>query len=167
MMTKREVIRATLNGEKPPYVPWSFSFTLEAREKLERHFGTQDLETVLHNHLLGLGNDIGFFDDLGNDRVRDVFGVVWDRSVDKDIGITESHPLAEPTLANYEFPDASLFTLFSSGGEDCLDLPETSNYREVTPRALSLRWRGGVTSLTPFAIDWARYNDSALNRFLA
>ena len=69
--------------------------------------------------------------------------------------------------ATYEFPDASLYTLFSSGGENCLDLPETSNYREVTPRAVSLRWRGGVSSLTPFAIDWARYCDSALNRFLA
>ncbi len=59
-MTKREVIKATLDGEIPPYVPWSFSFTREAREKLVQHFGTQDLESALHNHILGLGNDIGF-----------------------------------------------------------------------------------------------------------
>ena len=104
-MTKREVIKATLNGEEPPYVPWSFSFTLEAREKLVAHFGTQDLEAVLHNHFLGLGNDIGFFEDIGNDRVRDGFGVVWDRSVDKDIGNVENPQLAEPTLDGYEFPD--------------------------------------------------------------
>ena len=36
-----------------------------------------------------LGSDIGFFTDLGNDRVQDVFGVVWDRSIDKDIGNVE------------------------------------------------------------------------------
>lgn len=69
--------------------------------------------------------------------------------------------------ATYEFPDASLYTLFSAGGENCLDLPETSNYREVTPRALTIRWKGGVSTITPFAIDWARYNDPARNRFFA
>ena len=104
-MTKRDVIRMVFDGEKPPYVPWSFSFTLEARNKLVRHYGTQDLDGCLHNHILGLGNAIGFFEDLGNDRMRDVFGVVWDRSVDKDIGNVERPLLAEPKLAGYAFPD--------------------------------------------------------------
>lgn len=104
-MTKRDVIRMVLDGEKPPYVPWSFSFTREARDKLVKHFTTEDLEPILNNHLLGLGNDIGFFEDLGNDRFRDVFGVVWDRSIDKDIGNVEAPQIAGPTLAGYEFPD--------------------------------------------------------------
>jgi len=104
-MTKRDVVRMVLNGKRPPYVPWSFSFTLEAKEKLIKHFRTQDLEPHLQNHLLRLGNDIGFFEDLGNDRVRDVFGVTWDRSVDKDIGNVEDPRLASPTLSGYTFPD--------------------------------------------------------------
>ncbi len=33
-MTKREVVRNVLEGKKPPYVPWSFSFTIEARDKI-------------------------------------------------------------------------------------------------------------------------------------
>ena len=105
MMTKREVIRAVLAGEKPPYVPWSCGFTKEAREKLKAHYGRVDLEDALQNHLLKLGSDIGFFDDVGEDRVQDVFGVVWDRSIDKDIGNAEGCVLPEPTLAHYSFPD--------------------------------------------------------------
>ncbi len=104
-MTKREVIRCVLDGKQPPYVPWNLGFTKEAREKLERHFGTADLEPALQNHLLGLGAEIGFFEDIGGDGVRDVFGVVWDRSVDKDIGIVKGCALPEPTLRGYEFPD--------------------------------------------------------------
>lgn len=104
-MTKREVIRQVLAGKPPPYVPWSFGFTVEAREKLVRHYGREDLEDILQNHILGLGNGIGFFDDIGNDCVRDVFGVVWDRSTDKDIGIVKGCILPEPTLAGYRFPD--------------------------------------------------------------
>jgi len=104
-MTKREIIRTVLEGKRPPYVPWSFAFTKEAREKLCEHFGKLYLEDVLDNHILGLGNAIGFFDDIGENCFQDVFGVVWDRSVDKDIGIVKGCVLAEPTLSGYEFPD--------------------------------------------------------------
>ncbi len=104
-MQKRDVIRMVLDHQEPPYVPWSLSFTQEANEKLVAHYGTTDLEPFLQNHFLGLGNGIGFFEDIGNDRMRDVFGVVWDRSVDKDIGIVEGCVLPEPTLKGYQFPD--------------------------------------------------------------
>jgi hypothetical protein len=67
----------------------------------------------------------------------------------------------------YDSPSATLFTLFSAGGATSLDLPETSNYREVTPMGLTIRWQGGVSRVSPFAIDWARYNDPLRNRFLA
>jgi uroporphyrinogen decarboxylase len=104
-LDKREVIRLTLDGKKPPYVPWSFSFTHEAEAKLQAHFGQEDLEPFLGNHILGLGDGIGFFTDIGQDCFRDIFGVVWDRSVDKDIGVVRGQVLTQPTLAGYTFPD--------------------------------------------------------------
>jgi uroporphyrinogen decarboxylase len=105
MLSKREVIRWVLDGRRPSYVPWSMGFTVEAKKKLELFFGCDDIEAPLENHLLKLGSDIGFFEDLGNHRVRDVFGVVWDRSVDRDIGNVEGCVLPEPTLGGYDFPD--------------------------------------------------------------
>ena len=104
-MTKREIIRMILEGKKPPYVPWSCGFTQEAKAKLQAHFGAIELEDALQNHLLKLGSDIGFFTDLGNDCFQDVFGVVWDRSIDKDIGTPKEVTLKEPTLKGYTFPD--------------------------------------------------------------
>ncbi len=111
-MTKRDVVRTVLEGRKPPYVPWAFGFTMEAREKLEQHFGTRDLEPFLGNHLLWLGNPCGAFTELGNNRVRDYFGVIWDRSEDKDIGIVEGLVLPEPSLAGYTFPASDGTALF-------------------------------------------------------
>jgi len=104
-MTRREVIRGVLEWRRPPYVPWACSFTLEAYQKLKDRIGADGVEEELQNHLLGLGSGIGFFEDIGNDCVRDVFGVVWDRSVDKDIGIVRGCVLNEPTLRGYRFPD--------------------------------------------------------------
>jgi uroporphyrinogen decarboxylase len=104
-MTRREVIRAVYEGRRPPYVPWQIGFTVPAHAKLVEHYGTEDLDPVLNNHCVGLGSGVGYFQELENDRVRDIFGVVWDRSVDKDIGVVEGCVLPEPELGGYRFPD--------------------------------------------------------------
>jgi hypothetical protein len=69
--------------------------------------------------------------------------------------------------AVYDANDARLFTLFSAGGATNADLPETSNYREVTPMGLVLRHRDGQTRVSPFVIDWARWQEPARNGMLA
>lgn len=104
-MTKREVIRTVLDGKRPPYVPWSFKFTVEPKEMLCKYYREDDLDVVLGNHILQLGSDIGFFEDLGNDQFQDVFKVIWDRSIDKDIGDAKGIVLPEPTLNGYTFPN--------------------------------------------------------------
>ncbi|MDR1190478.1 MAG: uroporphyrinogen decarboxylase family protein [Verrucomicrobiales bacterium] len=104
-LVPREIVKAAIACEPIPYVPWSFRFTKEAREKLERHFNTADLQPHVHNHLLELGSDIGFFEPAGRDLYRDVFGVLWDRSVDKDIGMVSGSAIPDPTLSGYYFPD--------------------------------------------------------------
>ncbi len=113
-MTEREVIKLVLDGEAPPYVPWSFSFTKEAEDKLRGRLEDFDPVRTCRNHLLGLGSDYGFFTDIGSGRVKDVFGVVWDRSVDRDIGVVENCVLPEPDLKRYEFPDPLAPVYFES-----------------------------------------------------
>jgi uroporphyrinogen decarboxylase len=106
MMSKRDVMRQVFAGKRPDYVPWHYQFTQEPWAMLVEHFGGEDAAaTAVDNHILELGSAIGFFEDIGNDRLRDVFGVVWDRSVDKDIGIVEGCVLSEPTLKGYAFPN--------------------------------------------------------------
>jgi uroporphyrinogen decarboxylase len=103
-LTKRDVVQMVLDGKKPPYVPWSFNFTVEPKEMLQKYYGVTDLDLVLGNHFLQLGADIGFFDQIGENLFQDVFKVVWDRSIDKDIGNISDCILAKPTLKGYQFP---------------------------------------------------------------
>ena len=97
-MTRREIIKLVLDGGKPPYVPWSFKFTKEPHAMLCEYFGTDDLDPVLGNHILQLGSDIGFFEEIAPDQWQDLFGVVWDRSVDKDIGVVANCALGNRRL---------------------------------------------------------------------
>jgi len=61
--------------------------------------------------------------------------------------------------------NALLITLFSAGGEDNDDLPTESSYRSVTPMAMTMTWNDGEVSITPWRIDWKRYNDPERNAF--
>ncbi len=65
----------------------------------------------------------------------------------------------------YDLDGTRLLNLFSAGGRTNKDLPESSNYREVVPMALSMKHKDGVTQMTPFVIDYERYNDPKYNAF--
>jgi hypothetical protein len=67
------------------------------------------------------------------------------------------------------YPDSPilLLNLFSAGGSDNDDLPETSSYRTVTPMAATISVEDGVATVVPWAIDYKRFNDPARNKFFA
>ena len=63
--------------------------------------------------------------------------------------------------------EASLITLFSAGGADNNDLPAESSYRTAVPMAATIRLENGTAQVTPWLIDYARFNDPRRNRFFA
>jgi hypothetical protein len=62
---------------------------------------------------------------------------------------------------------ATLISLFSAGGADNNDLPADSSYRTVTPMAATIRLEGGTAQVTPWLIDYKRFNDPKRNKFFA
>jgi hypothetical protein len=65
----------------------------------------------------------------------------------------------------YDDDNQLLITLFSAGGSDNGDLPADSSYRSVTPMALTVKWKDGNSEISPFRIDYRRYNSPEANRF--
>ena len=65
----------------------------------------------------------------------------------------------------YRDDDVRLLTVFSAGGIDNDDIPQDSNYRDVRPMALTIARTAGETKVTPWAIDYARYQSPELNAF--
>ena len=154
-MTKREVVKMVLDGKRPPYVPWSFKFTKEPCEMLRNYYGAADLDGPVGNHILNLGSDIGFFEDLGNDLFQDVFGVVWNRKVDKDIGDVQGIVLPEPTLENFRFPNP-LDPRFYAGIEpEIAAKPDLFRVFQIGFSLYERAWtlRGMTNLLTDFLIN--------------
>lgn len=105
-MTCQERVYAALRHEQPDLCPWSLGFTQGAREKMIAYTGDPRFEQKIGNHLCSFAptppdawveTRPGFW--------RDEFGVLWNRSVDKDIGNPEGLIFPEPRLGDYQFPD--------------------------------------------------------------
>jgi hypothetical protein len=60
-----------------------------------------------------------------------------------------------------------LLNLFSAGGEYNDDLPSNSSYRNVTPKALTIKYMDGKMEATPWVIDYESYNSPVYNRFFS
>ena len=155
-MTKRDVVIAALNGESVPYTPWDMDFTCEAREKLEQHFG-ENLSDELGNHFC-ISSICPSHKSIGNDLYQDFFGVIWDRSEDKDIGIVKEDLLEEANLDNYSFPSMDDVKKYQEVELKRLKSPENKEYFKVFNLGFSLferAWtlRGMENLLMDFIIN--------------
>jgi hypothetical protein len=65
----------------------------------------------------------------------------------------------------YDDANQLLITLFSAGGKDNKDIPSDSSYRSVTPMAMTVKYKDGKSQITPWPIDYARYNSPDTNKF--
>ena len=107
-MTDRERVLATLEHTQPDKTPYNISFTHKAAAKMAEFYGDDDFQAKLENCLTGLGTaPRDSRQEVAPDVWQDQFGVQWDRSVDKDIGVVCNQVLTPETLDEYEWPDAN------------------------------------------------------------
>jgi uroporphyrinogen decarboxylase len=105
-MTDRDRIIKSLTFQDTDIVPWHMGFTHPCKVRLQEYYGTEDLDPILGNHLAGTGADLpDGYREVRPGFWRDEFGVLWDRTVDEDIGNPCEFVLPEPTLAGYNWPD--------------------------------------------------------------
>lgn len=106
-MTKRDVVLDALGFRRPAYVPWAWGPTKDCAARLKKYLGKEDLTDWIDSHFAGFGREYGrFFPADRPGHVRDIYGVLWDRTVDKDIGTPVEWPIRRPEdLNSYRWPD--------------------------------------------------------------
>jgi uroporphyrinogen decarboxylase len=105
-MTERERVWASLRHEQPDRCPYQIGFTQNAHARMVEHFGDPHFAQRINNALYGVAADPGPLQgEVEPGFWRDEFGVVWNRTVDQDIGVVDNLLLPECTLDGYEFPD--------------------------------------------------------------
>ncbi len=109
-------------------------------------------------------------DDLQAQNARFPFGKLQFEAFMQKLGcsmMVRGHEKVDAGIKPMYSDQTSLITLFSAGGADNNDLPEDSSYRTVTPMAATIRLENGTATVTPWLIDYKRFNDPKRNRFFA
>jgi uroporphyrinogen decarboxylase len=104
-MTPRERVQQAIQFLQPDIVPYVIEFTHEAHRKLVEYTGNREITSKLGNHIAFLSTRrISAWTEVQPGHLRDEWGVVWNRTVDKDIGVVENHILPQPSLEGFKCP---------------------------------------------------------------
>jgi uroporphyrinogen decarboxylase len=105
-VTPRDRALAALAHCQPDATPFHVTFTEPARRAMADYYGNPDFEGTLGNCLDVIRTRLPYVEVPGRPGVlMDEFGVLWDRSVDTDIGTVCNTCITPETLGSYRFPD--------------------------------------------------------------
>jgi uroporphyrinogen decarboxylase len=124
-MNNRERVLAALEHRQPDKTPYHIGFTQVAHARMADYYGDPRFEEKLGNCLtITWCEPAGSWREVAPDVWEDQFGVRWNRSVDKDIGVVCNRVVAPDTLAALRLPDpddptryAHLPGLAAAGGD--------------------------------------------------
>lgn len=96
-------------------VPYHVTFSGEALSKMIVHTGDADYLSKIGNHMAMLSHrKTASWTEVKPGYLQDEWGVVWNRSVDKDIGVVANRVLPEASLANYQLPNPYIASLLDA-----------------------------------------------------
>jgi len=105
-MNNKERVLASLRHQQPDKTPYNISLTQKAHQKMAEYCGDPDFEKKLNNCFLIMGTaPRDAWRETAPDIWSDEFGVQWNRSVDKDIGVVCNCLVTPETVDDYCFPD--------------------------------------------------------------
>jgi len=104
-MTKRERVIAAITFQETDFIPYDIGLTQAAHEKMVEFYNDPNFGHNWGGHLVSAYYDGGTapMPDREN-YYKDDFGVIWNRTVDKDIGVVENLVIPEPDMSKYTLP---------------------------------------------------------------
>ncbi len=107
-MTNRERVLAALRHEQPDKTPFCVGFTQKARAAMAAYLDDPRFGEGIDNcFTVAQTAPADAWREIEPDLWEDQFGVRWDRSVDKDIGVVVNQLVASDTIDGFAFPDPS------------------------------------------------------------
>lgn len=168
-MNNRERVTAALRHQQPDRTPYDIRFTQVAHARMAKFYGDPEFDAKLDNCLTLLSTEpADGWREVGPDIWRDEFGVLWDRTVDKDIGTVCNQRITPETLAGYPFPDpddASRYAGYAAAVQDRGDRFLVANLGfSLYERAWTLV---GMQNLMMAMVTDKRFVHELLDRILA
>ena len=125
-MTRRERVRLALRHRQPDKTPYHVEFTKQMHERMVQYYGDPNFIDKMRNHftILRAEPHDGRV-EVRPDIWRDQYGVHWNRTVDKDIGVVMEYKVTPENLNEFRFPDPDEPSRFDAYSTLRRDYPDT------------------------------------------
>ena len=108
----KEDFKKAIRHQPVSPVPFSLKFSVEAKERYAG-FLKRSFDPVLDtgSYVIASHTNNGW-DEIKPGYFRDYFGVIWNKTVDKTLGVVDKPLITEPSLQHYKFPDPLSIPVF-------------------------------------------------------
>ncbi len=103
-VTPRDRVLAAFAHQQPDRCPHQIGFTQAAHAKMVEYYGDPGWAGKMGNHFAVTGPALKWTEPRPG-YAQDAFGVLWNRTVDQDIGVVDHPQLSAPSLGDYRLPD--------------------------------------------------------------
>jgi len=123
-MTRSEAFREALAHREVRPVPYCIKFTDEAMLNLTHALGRPvDPVEETGNYVVAAHTNHGW-EEVKKGYFRDFFGVIWNRTTDRTLGVVDKHPLPKPSLAGFSFPAPGDLQVYHRAQQNRLRYPD-------------------------------------------
>jgi len=166
-VTCKERVKKAIAHEQTDIVPYQIGFTIPVYKSMQEYYKDPGFEAGIGNHLAGVEAALKWT-EAKPDFLQDAFGVIWDKSVDKDIGVVSNAVIAsKKDLDSYRFPDTrgkDLYAHIPAAINSCKDFFILGNIGfSLFERAWTMR---GMENLLMDMVTDEGFVDALLDRIL-
>jgi uroporphyrinogen decarboxylase len=112
--SRKEAFKRALAGENVHPVPWSIKFTVEARERYSAFLGNSFDEVNDFGSYVIASHTNGGWSEVKPGYWRDYYGVVWNKTADRTLGVVAETLINTPSLSGFCFRPADDLPVYSS-----------------------------------------------------
>lgn len=107
-MTPRERVIQSIQFHDTDIVPYTLTYTDNAHERMVEFYSDPDFNSKIGNHLARFSHRKNTrWTQIKPGYMQDEWGVIWNRTIDKDIGVVENTVIPEPTVSGLKIPEIS------------------------------------------------------------
>jgi len=166
--TRRERVIMALEHRQPDRVPYQIGFTQQMQARMAEYWGDTDFLGRIGNHLTILrAEPAGARVEVRPHIWRDQFGVHWDRTVDRDIGVVMEHLVSPDNVRDFAFPDPDDPTRYAAYSRLRCDYPDTFVITNFSFSLYERAWTlAGMESLLMAMVETPEFVHQLLDRLL-
>lgn len=130
-MTKKESFIKAISFQKVHPVPYVIRFTVEAEEKYRKFLGGSFDEIIDTGSYTVFSQTNSGWDEVRPGYFKDYFGVIWNKTKDRTLGIVDQPIITRPSLKEFVFPSIENLPIYQYIENNNHDFPDHFHFLSV------------------------------------